>query len=81
MSEWRVGRRWSPQPHCCFSIGKPGANGIDRRGVRHGAIKPERDDYALFPLGASDTLPGFKLRRLPISACERLGSAAFIALI
>ena len=30
-----------------------------------------RSCYVLFPLSASDTLPGLRFSRLPISACER----------
>jgi hypothetical protein len=37
--------------------------------------------HALLPLNASDTLPGLRVNRLPISACERQGSAVFIVLI
>ena len=38
-------------------------------------------DQTLFPLSASDTRPGLTLSCLPISACERCGSARFIARI
>ncbi len=37
--------------------------------------------HDLFPRRVSDTRPGFTLRRLPISACDRSGCAAFIAVI
>ncbi len=39
------------------------------------------DSHDRFPLSASDTLPGLRLSRRPISAWDKLGSASFIALI
>jgi hypothetical protein len=39
------------------------------------------DSHVLLPLSVSDTRPGLRFNRLPMSAWERLGSASFIALI